>query len=223
MTASPDFFRGMLKTDLEHWKEDNTKFLKDNFGDNCIYATLHKDEKTWHIHALIVPKFKNNKGENILSNTRYFDGIAKMRAWQDNYSSSMKVRFKCLNRGIKYSKRTKIELKTFYALIKQNYNEKDIKQLAAKAKNSTLLEIKMKAIQKTLEVYKNYNSKNSIEKDNAIIESQKLIKDIEKLKENEDLYKEALSILSQQYKIPQYAVKEAIKFAENINNEEKEK
>lgn len=222
MSASPDFFRGLTKDDLNKWKVDNTKFLKDNFGENCIYATLHKDEKTWHIHALIIPKFKNKKGESILSNTRYFDGIERMRAWQDNYSLAIQERFKCLNRGTRYSKQKHIELKVFYALIKQDFNEKDIQQMTAKAKNSELLEIKIKAIQKTLEVYKNYNSKNSLDKDNAINESKLLYKDIEKMKEDKDLYKEALSLISQQYKIPQYVVNQAIKQCENINESERE-
>ena len=104
MTASLDFYKGLMQQDLEQWKVDNIKWLKDNYGDNCVYATLHKDEKTWHIHALIVPKFINNKGKTILSNTRYFDGIEKFRTWQDNYAESMQKHFKCLNRGVKYSK-----------------------------------------------------------------------------------------------------------------------
>ena len=220
MTASPDFFRGLTKEDLERWKQDNIKFLKDNFGSNCLYATLHKDETTWHIHALIVPKFKNKKGESILSNTRYFDGIEKMRAWQDNYSNSMKEHFKCLNRGVKYSKRKHMELKTWYSLVKQNLNEKNLQQLTAKAKNSELLEIKIRAIEKTLQIYKNFNSKNTLEKESAIEQSKNLIKDIEKMKEDKDLYKQALSLLSQQYKIPQYVVSEAIKQCENINERE---
>ena len=222
-TASPDFFKGLMPEELEKWKADNIKFLKDNFGENCIYATLHKDEKTWHIHALIVPKFKNKKNEPILSNTRYFDGIERFREWQDNYAKSMQQHFKCLNRGVKYSKMKHMTLKHYYSLINQNYNDKNISQVYAKAKNSELLEIKIKAIQKTLEVYKNYNSKNEIQKDNAIIESKKLYKDIEKIKDDKELYKEALSLLSQQYKLPQYAIKEAIKQCENINDKELER
>ena len=221
MTASPDFFKGLMPQDLEQWKKDNVKFLKDNFGDNCIYATLHKDEKTWHIQALIVPKFINAKGKTILSNTRYFDGIEKFRAWQDNYAEGMQKDFKCLNRGIKYSKAKNMMLKHFYSLVNQELNEKDIKQLVAKAKNSELLEIKIKSIQKTLEVYKNYNSKNELQRDSSILESKKLMKEISLLKDNKEVYNEALSMLSQQYKIPQYAVKNAIKFCENINEKEK--
>ena len=223
MSASPDFFKGLSKEELENWKADNVKFLKDNFGSNCIYATLHKDEKTWHVHALIVPKFKNKKNENILSNTQYFDGIQKMREWQDNYSNSMKEHFKCLNRGIRYSKAKHMEIKQWYALVKQNLNENSLQQLSAKAKNSELLEIKIKAIQRTLEVYKNYSSKNETEKNNVLLESKCLVKEVEKLKDTNENYKDALSLLSQQYKIPQYVIKDIKKECENINNEELEK
>lgn len=223
MTASPDFFKGLSKQDLEKWKTENIKWLQKNYGENCIYATLHKDEKTWHIHALIVPKFINEKGKSILSNARYFDGIEKFREWQTNYAEGMQQYFKCLNRGIKFSKQKHIMLKTYYNLIQKEINIKDMEQVIAKAKNSELLEIKIKSIQKTLEVYKNYNSKNDLEKNRAIQESKGLLKEIEVLRADKEVYNEALSMLSQQYKIPQYVVKAAIKFAENINDKELEK
>lgn len=221
MTASPDFFRGLIPQELQQWKSKNLKWLKDNYGKNCVYATLHRDEKTWHIHALIVPKFKNKKGEYILSNTRYFDGIEKMRGWQDNYANSMQSTFKCLNRGIRYSKAKHIEIRHYYALINQKVNDKDIDQLTAKAKEQELLKIKIKAIEKTLKIYKDYSSRNDIQKDAAIQEAKNLTNEIVKMKENEEVYKEAISLLSQQYKIPQYVIKEVIRECENINEREK--
>ncbi|MBU3186628.1 plasmid recombination protein [Clostridium estertheticum] len=218
MSASPDFFKGLSETDLGLWKAVNIKFLKDSFGDNCIYATLHKDEKTWHIHALIVPKFKNKKGESILSNTRYFDGVEHMRAWQDNYSNSMKQRFKCLNRGVKYSKAKHVEVRAWYAMIEKKLDVNSHDQILAKARNSELLEIKLKAVQYTLETYKKYNNKNEL----ALQDAKILLKQIDKFKDDKDIYKDVVSLLSQRYEIPQYAIKEAIRECENINNKEKE-
>jgi len=223
MSASPDFFKGLMKTDLDHWKNDNVQFLKKNFGDNCIYATLHKDEKTWHIHALIIPKFKNKKNEYILSNTRYFDGVERMRAWQDNYSNHMKQRFKCLNRGVKYSKAKNVAVKKWYGMIEKQLNEKDYTQILAKARNSDLQEIKIKAIERTLKVYKNSNDKNMRMYDKAIVEAKELIKDIDNLKANKQRYKEELSYLSQQYKVPQYLIDNIIKECEQINEKEHER
>lgn len=221
MTASPDFMRGLIPQELKLWKEKNLNWLKDNYGDNCVYACVHNDESTTHIHALIVPRFKNKKNEYILSNTRYFDGIAKMSEWQDNYANSMQATFKCLNRGIRYSKAKHITIRHYYALLNQQVNEKDIKQLTAKAKNEELLKIKLNAIEKTLKIYRDYNSKNELQKEAAIKESENLLKEIDKMKGNEETYKEAISLLSQQYKIPQYAIREAIKITQKINEKEK--
>lgn len=41
---------------LGEWCEDNMKWLHDTFGkDNIVSADLHRDEKTPHIHATVVP------------------------------------------------------------------------------------------------------------------------------------------------------------------------
>ena len=219
MTASPDFFKGMMPNDLEQWKNDNIKFLKDNFGDNCIYATCHFDEKSPHIHSLIVPKFKNKKNEWVLSNSRYFDGIEKFRSWQDNYALSMQQHFKCLNRGVKYSKAKHITMKEYYSMLNKKLNENSHEQILAKAKNNELLEIKLKAITRTLETYKKYNNKNEL----ALQDAKVLLKEMDKYKGDKELEKEVVSLLSQQYKIPQYAIKEARKQCQNINDKELEK
>ena len=219
-TASPDFFKSLLPGQLEQWKEDNINFLKESFGTNILYSTLHKDEKTWHIHSLIVPRFTNKKGEYILSNTRYFDGVEKFREWQTNYALSMQKRFKSLNRGVKYSKAKHLTIKQYYSLINKNLDTKDLSQTIAKAKNNELLEIKIRAIEKTLEVYKNYSSKNERIKESVVLQSKELVKEIEKMKEDHEVYKDALSLLSQKYKIPQYIVKDIIKECEQINEKE---
>jgi len=223
MTASPDFFKNMMPGELEKWKTDNIDFLEKTFGDNCVYATLHLDESTPHIHALIVPKIKNKKGEYILSNKHYFNGIEAYREFQDHYSEKMKEHFKILNRGIRFSKAKHLTIRQYYTLINQKININDKTQLEAKAKNNDLLEIKIKAIEKTLNLYKNSNSKNERKYDKAIIEAKELVKAIDNLKANKQRYKEELSHLSQQYKVPQYLIDNIIKECEQINNKEQER
>jgi len=221
LTASPAFFKGLSSQDLEKWENSNVNWLEENFGNNCVYATLHKDETTWHIHALVIPKFQKENGRYILSNTRYFDGIEKLREWQDNYANGMQKHFRSLNRGIKYSKAKHMEIRHFYNLINTNLQEKDIEQLTYKAKNAELLNIKIKAIEKTLEIYRQLNSNNYKEKKDIKDNAETLEKEIKKLKENRLLYKEAIEMLSQQYKIPQYAIKSAVRFCQNINQKER--
>jgi len=40
---------------LEQWVDANMAYLQEEFGDRVVYAELHLDEKTPHIHASIVP------------------------------------------------------------------------------------------------------------------------------------------------------------------------
>lgn len=54
LTASPDFFERDPQNP-RRFVEAAKGFLSEEFGDACVYACWHRDEKTDHIHALIVP------------------------------------------------------------------------------------------------------------------------------------------------------------------------
>lgn len=175
LTASPSFFKGLSTLQLEQWKAINKEWLIKEFGENIRYAVLHKDESTWHIHAIIVPKFYDYKKEcYILSNSRYFDGKEKLRHYQDIYASSLQTTFKQLTRGVKYSKAKHIDIKTFYNLVNKELDVSNTVQLIAKAKNSDLQQIKIKSLQETIEAYKKYNRIALQEKDALKKENEKL-------------------------------------------------
>lgn len=123
LTASPEYFKHISNEQKESWVRKNVSFLKSHFGDNCTYATLHVDERTWHIHALVVPRFYDVKRNRyVLANSRYFDGPKKLAEWQDVYSEAMNE-FN-LNRGIRFSKAKHVKIRQFYTLIEGriNYN-----------------------------------------------------------------------------------------------------
>lgn len=62
-SASPEYFRpsapeqaGTYNAErLEKWSQATTKWLNEQYGSRVIKATLHLDEATPHIHALLVP------------------------------------------------------------------------------------------------------------------------------------------------------------------------
>nr|CRY96462.1 hypothetical protein [uncultured prokaryote] len=65
ISASPEFFRtGGHKAGqwdesrLKAWKEKTMQWLRDEYGDDLVHASLHLDEDTPHIHALIVPTYE---------------------------------------------------------------------------------------------------------------------------------------------------------------------
>lgn len=213
LTASPDFFKRITEEDKRKWVDLNINWLKDNFGDNVIYAILHKDESTWHISALIVPKIWDSKRNRYkLSNAYYFDGIEKLRAWQDNYSSSMQKVFKSLNRGVRYSKAKHITMKQFYTLVNSKLNEKDIKQLCAKAKHSHVLQQKLLQMQNTLNAYENIGDK-----------ALQLNKQLKGLQQDKKMFKECIRVMADLYKIPQVSVKKVLKYVqEKAHQQEQE-
>lgn len=221
LTATHGFFN-MPDSEIKKWKEININWLEDNFGSNCVYAVLHKDETTYHIHALIIPKFINANGKAVLSNARYFDGIQKLRRWQDNYAASMQNTFKALNRGIRFSKAKHIEIRHFYAMLNSKLNEKDLQQVCARSTQSELLLMKLKALEKTMNTYKKFYNKSNEEKLKLMDQNKELFKAITDLKKDKQLNKEVIESLSELYKIPQNAVKNVISYVEkNIENEKK--
>lgn len=120
LTASREYFRNIDDKEKEMWIEANVNFLKNKFGGSCIYAVLHNDETTPHIHALISRKAKDKKGNTIINNSYFFDGATKLRNWQDEYGNAMSE-FN-LSRGIKFSKATHVQLRHFYALVENEIN-----------------------------------------------------------------------------------------------------
>ena len=116
LSGGNGFWNKLSDVDRERWISVNYKFLKDNFGDNCVYAIAHFDETTPHIHALIVPVFWNEKrGLATLNNSYYFDGKDKLSKWQDIYTEIIQSEFPAMfKRGVRGSKATHVDLKTYY-------------------------------------------------------------------------------------------------------------
>ena len=67
LTASPEFFTDDKKKN--EWAKHQLDFIKNEWGDNCKFAIIHKDESTDHIHVVIsteetkTQRFKNRHGE----------------------------------------------------------------------------------------------------------------------------------------------------------------
>jgi regulator of sigma D len=106
-------------------------------------------------------------------------------------------------------------------MVNTELNEQDLQSLCAKAKNGELLHIKLKAIQDTLKAYKDYSRKTDAEKQQLLENNKELKKNIKELKVDNEVFHEALEVMSQTYKLPQNAVKQAIKYASNSLDRER--
>lgn len=80
---------------FDSWKKENYDFACREFSaENIVRFTVHRDEKTPHIHCVFVPITKDGK----LSAKSFMNGRGSMRSYQDRYAKAMQ-KFG-LNRGI---------------------------------------------------------------------------------------------------------------------------
>ncbi|MBU5486447.1 plasmid recombination protein [Clostridium sp. MSJ-11] len=217
LTASPQFFKNISDDELYKWVEDNYNWLKQEFGDNLIYANVHFDETSPHINALVVPKFQNEKGY-VLANKRYFGGVQKLREWQDKYSEAMQKNFPALKRGIRFSKAKHIEVKHFYGIINHSITSQELKDVA---KGNLLLESNLKRVQGTLNAYRGYSDKVFKEKQTLEEENKNLLIEMKQLKKDKEQYKEVIKAMSILYNLPKNAVEKTFRYVENKLEQEK--
>lgn len=213
LTAGHGFFTEMQPQEREKWIDENIKFLKDNFGENCLYACLHMDETTSHLHALIVPRFYNeNKKRYELRSNMYFDGPEKMRDWQDKYADHMNSKFSNLMRGIRGSKAKHISIQSWYTLTGKKLDIKNKGQILAYAQKAYLLEKRVKALEYTLE---KMNENGDIDK---------LLEKVNKLEKNNKIYKDTIKEISKKYGIKEKEILELVEKVQCKNNKnEREK
>lgn len=128
MTASPEYFsfekrhnaqtgKVELWGQQERWKqfEANCRaWLTERYGEkNLVNFTVHKDEQTPHIHAVVVPI----DGKGKLNCKSFLGGREKMRAMQDSFAQVHQAQG--LQRGIEGSKAHHQEVKRFYGQVQQ--------------------------------------------------------------------------------------------------------
>jgi hypothetical protein len=194
LTASPEWFLSASEASIRTWVETNVQWLTESFGDMVRFAALHRDEKTLHITCLLVPKMWNGKCYT-LNNRELFgglDGPDKLSKWQDNYAAAMKNLG--LERGIKGSKATHLDIKKFYSLLKQTFNDLDYSQVLAKAREREMLIKEVDELKKTLKaVDKERNDYKSF--------TEKLADAYTKLEEDSKFYENVIEKMANKYHV----------------------
>lgn len=118
LTASPERFKrdatGQALGDYrEHpWVKANLEFMQQKYGPNLVAFTLHQDEKTPHIHAVVVPITADGR----LCAKELFTPRT-LRELQTDYAQAMKSFG--LERGIEGSRAKHVEMKHIYGLQQQ--------------------------------------------------------------------------------------------------------
>jgi len=120
-TSDKEFFKGMSKEDIIKWAETCMKFVYKDIGYEkwqVLNATIHMDEKTPHLHCVVVPLIKkydkrSNKDKWTISKKYYMKDQIYLSKLQDKYHERMVNNGYDLDRGIKNSDNEHIDIKQY--------------------------------------------------------------------------------------------------------------
>jgi Plasmid recombination enzyme len=122
LTASPEFFERdangrAADMSQSQWFKDQLTFLEKTFGkENVLSCTLHQDEKSPHVHAVIAPITEDGR----LSAKDLFNPKT-LTDYQSQYAEAMTVHG--LVRGVDHSQAEHLDMKRMYAQQAQTASE----------------------------------------------------------------------------------------------------
>ncbi|MGW7982912.1 MobV family relaxase [Staphylococcus xylosus] len=152
ITSDNEFFNNQTPEDTKRFFEHAKDFLEQEYGkDNLLYATVHMDEKTPHMHYGVVPITDDGR----LSAKEVVGNKKALTKFQDRFNEHVKQRGYDLERGqsrqvtnAKHEQMSQYKQKTEYH--KQEYTRESQKLDHIKQKNDKL----MQEYQKSLETLK---------------------------------------------------------------------
>ena len=129
-TATDKFFENMSKEDIKAWGYTCMEFVYNDLGytkEQVLHSTIHLDEKTPHIHCVVVPlveKFdkRTNTERYTISKKQYIRDKIHLSELQDKYHKRLTDKGYDLERGIKGSDSKHIKIKE-YKRITRNINQ----------------------------------------------------------------------------------------------------
>ena len=178
---------------LDKWKNDSLEWLQKRMtanagltGNNVISATLHMDEETPHIHAIVVPLDIEGK----LNCFHYITYKSCLRDMQSEYAEFLQSKGYSLKRGIEYSTRRNKRLKQIRGYTEKKLNKepppinpgetaKEYRERVSEWSNDIVCgafayekkadekanQIAAKAIKEKAEVYKGFKKRNRLIED----------------------------------------------------------
>ncbi|PKI16687.1 MobV family relaxase [Colwellia sp. 12G3] len=130
LTASPEFYKENTAEKIDEWERASKQWLMKEFGDNVVQISTHYDEKSPHMHCIIVPikmkakRKRQNKAQKKVNElgdayesmslcANHIFTKESLTRMQTEYAISVK-KFG-LKRGVKGSKDTHVSMKVLRA------------------------------------------------------------------------------------------------------------
>ena len=204
-TASHNFFNDMPKEKVLEWSEYCMTFVKDYLGykdEQILHATLHMDEKTPHIHCVVVPLIKKidkrtNTERYTISKKQYIHNKEHLSELQDKYYELLNLGGFALERGQKHSAVEHLNMKEFKRAT-QEVNKELTNRSNKLDQAITDLEVKMESNKPVLFEKESIKiKKDTFDSMNKVIEESKKISEMKpKLDNTYKAMKEQISTYS---------------------------
>lgn len=120
-TSDNEFFKKMTREEIKEWGNTCLEFIYNDIGYEkwqVLNATIHMDEKTPHLHCVVVPLIKKydkrgNKEKWTISKKHYMKDKEYLSTLQDKFHKRMIDNGYDLDRGIKNSDNEHIDIKQY--------------------------------------------------------------------------------------------------------------
>ena len=194
-TSDNDFFKGMSKKEIKKWADTCMEFVYNDLGytkEQILHATVHMDEKTPHLHCVVVPLIKKfdkrtNTEKYTISKKHYMKSGAYISELQDKYWQRMNDKGFKLERGIKNSDNEHISIKEFKKITRKLDNRME-KQNYLMTRDYEILEEKLKTSKPTITGKEVKIDKETYEVLNDFMNTSKMV--IRDMPKNQALFEE---------------------------------
>lgn len=187
-TATHEFFDGMTREQIKDWADTCMEFVYNDLGytkDQILHSVVHLDEKTPHVHCVVVPLVKKldnrtNTERFTISKKQYIRDKIHLSQLQDMYHKRLTERGYDLERGIKGSDNKHIKIKEYKRVTKKINQELNVKNdRLDKALND--FDEKMKTTKESFLVGKDFVKvkKDTFESMNNIIKESKKVMEMQ--------------------------------------------
>ena len=186
-TSDKEFFKNMSKEEILRWANCCMDFVYEDIGykkEQILHSTIHMDEKTPHIHCVVVPLIKkydkrSDKEKWTISKKYYMKDKNYLSTLQDKYHERMVSNGFNLDRGIKNSDNEHIDIKQ-YKKITRKLNVELTSKNERLNKSMEELESKMSSNKETI-FDKDYVKvkKDTFDSMNKVIEQTKKVMEIQ--------------------------------------------
>ncbi len=187
-TATHTFFEGMTKEQIKEWADTCMEFVYKDLGykkEQILHATVHLDEKTPHVHCVVVPLVKKfdkrtNTERYTISKKQYIKDKIHLSVLQDMYHKRLTEKGYDLERGIKGSDNKHIKIKEYKRMTKKLNHELNVKNDRFD-KAMADFEEKMKTTKQTFIVDKDFVKvkKDTFDSMNNVINESKKVMELQ--------------------------------------------